>query len=184
LENDANAQALAMNTIYSPNSKLSIFFTISTGIGCGIIINGKIFSGQNGFAAEIANINTHDFSNYYGKLTNGSLESIASGTGLVYQANPLKKVANAKEIFANKDHHAKIIQNGEIALARLFNSAISFFDPKTIFIGGSVAINNPDYIHNALKICNKQLFKAVRGKQEIHFAETDIDYGIIGASML
>jgi glucokinase len=57
LNNDANIQALA-HALYGKGKgyKVVQFFTFSTGLGTGLIIDGKIFTGELGFAMEIANI--------------------------------------------------------------------------------------------------------------------------------
>ena len=56
IENDANAAALGEYKLYGNNSESFIFITLGTGIGGGIIINGKIYSGFNGAGAEIGHM--------------------------------------------------------------------------------------------------------------------------------
>lgn len=74
LINDANAVALA-GTLEYPDSKVLIGITSGTGIGCGVTINGKLFTGANGFAGEVHGnpIVLHDYKAIkVGKLCSGS----------------------------------------------------------------------------------------------------------------
>ena len=85
LENDANAAALGEYAIYGEGSDSFVFMTLGTGVGGGIILNGKVWSGFNGAGAEIG----HQSLVYNGKPCTcgrrGCLEAYASVTALIQQ---------------------------------------------------------------------------------------------------
>lgn len=88
VENDANTAALGEYTFGAGRgSKSMVYITISTGIGGGVIIEGKILGGISGTAAELGHmtIDRHGPRCNCGNI--GCLESIASGTAIARRAN-------------------------------------------------------------------------------------------------
>ena len=86
LENDANACALA--EFYwgaGKGSQNMVFLTFGTGLGAGIIINGKLYSGSNGNAGEVGHIRLSDFGPV-GFAKAGSFEGFCSGGGIAQLA--------------------------------------------------------------------------------------------------
>jgi glucokinase len=89
LQNDANACALAEWTFGAgKGSENMIFLTFGTGMGAGIIIEGKLFSGTNDLAGEVGHIRLeNDGPEAYGKK--GSFEAFCSGTGIALLAREI-----------------------------------------------------------------------------------------------
>ena len=88
VENDANAAALGEYMFGAGRSSRDmVYMTISTGIGGGVITNGKILEGTSGTAAELGHMTV----DWRGERCNcgniGCLERIASGTGIARRAN-------------------------------------------------------------------------------------------------
>ena len=86
LQNDANACALA-EWKYGAGKGFNniIFLTFGTGMGAGLILNGKLYSGANDFAGEIGHVRLADSGPIgYGKA--GSLEGFCSGGGIAQLA--------------------------------------------------------------------------------------------------
>jgi glucokinase len=82
LRNDANACALA-EWKYGAGKGYDnvIFFTFGTGLGAGLILNGRLYSGSTGNAGEAGHVRLSDFGpSGYGKC--GSFEGFCSGTGI------------------------------------------------------------------------------------------------------
>ncbi|MBO5051475.1 MAG: ROK family protein [Clostridia bacterium] len=86
LENDANACALAEWRFGAGRgSRSMIFLTFGTGMGAGIVLNGKIYGGANGNAGEVGHVRLCRFGPVgYGK--EGSFEGFASGAGIAMMA--------------------------------------------------------------------------------------------------
>lgn len=97
LENDANAGALA-EWKFGAGKGVSnlIFLTFGTGLGAGMILDGKLYRGTNGLAGEVGHIRlTHDGPTGYGKQ--GSVEAYCSGSGLARLARIALADAEAKQ---------------------------------------------------------------------------------------
>lgn len=98
LQNDANACALAEWKFGAGKGmKNIIFLTFGTGMGAGLILNGKLYSGQNDMAGEVGHIRlAEDGPMGYGK--NGSFEGFCSGGGIgrLAQKTALAALKNGK----------------------------------------------------------------------------------------
>ena len=86
LQNDANACALAEWKFGAgKGTENMVFLTFGTGMGAGIILNGKLYSGTNDLAGEVGHIRlAEDGPEGYGKK--GSFEGFCSGTGITRMA--------------------------------------------------------------------------------------------------
>lgn len=95
VENDANAGAVAEHQFGAGQGfEHVIFLTLGTGLGAGLILNGKIFRGTNSMAGEIGHVRlTDDGPQGYGKA--GSVEGWASGGGMALHAPDLIRTAVA-----------------------------------------------------------------------------------------
>jgi glucokinase len=88
VENDANAAALGEYLFGAgQGSRDMVYLTVSTGIGGGVIVDGKLMEGVNGSAAELGHI-TIDWHGERCPCGNvGCLEALASGTAIAHKAN-------------------------------------------------------------------------------------------------
>lgn len=205
LENDANAAA-GGEYLYGSmkNAKNSILLTLGTGVGAGLILNGKLFRGSNGAALEAGHIILGE--NFYDCScgNNGCFETFASATAIIKYAKKL--VQEGKEtIIMEKAHNdiekitAKIVfdsarENDLVAnmvldrfvtyMAKGINSIVNLLDVDSIAIGGGVSAAE-DVFMDKLKeeIRKTKLFKNIP-VCKIERAKLGNDAGIIGAAML
>ncbi len=98
LQNDANACALAEWLFGAgKGTKNMVFMTFGTGLGAGLILNGKLYEGTNGNAGEVGHIRLNDDGPFgFGK--NGSFEGFCSGGGIAQIGLKLGSEAYAKGI--------------------------------------------------------------------------------------
>lgn len=88
LENDAKAAALAEAHMGAARgTESSIYVTVSTGIGAGIVLNGRIWRGRHGIAGEIGHITALPGGPVSGAGLDGALEAVASGTAIARDAS-------------------------------------------------------------------------------------------------
>lgn len=115
IENDANAAALGEYIFGAGRGcKDMVYITVSTGIGGGVIIDGKLMTGTSGAAAELGHI-TIDWKGERCNCGNiGCLESIASGTAIARHAN--EALARGEKVLLstdNKSERAALSPNDE-----------------------------------------------------------------------
>jgi glucokinase len=116
VENDANAAALAEHMFGAGRgSQEMVYMTISTGIGGGIITNGRIVEGIFGTAGEIG----HMTIDWHGDRCNcgniGCLESIASGTAIARRATQMITMGKGSDLLEFTLQHQKM-QSGDPVL--------------------------------------------------------------------
>lgn len=148
LENDANASAVAEWKFGAGKyTKNMIFMTFGTGLGAGLILDGKLYSGTNGNAGEIGHIRLEkDGPIGYNKA--GSAEGFCSGGGIQKLAQirarengfDIDKDITTKIIFEKakqgEPFYFSIIQESAEKFAKVISILIDLFNPEVIVVGG------------------------------------------------
>lgn len=206
LENDANAAAYGeFKAGKAKNTENFIAFTIGTGIGSGVVLDGKIYRGTNGIAGELG----HSVIKLGGRQCScgrkGCIDVYASATGLItttkeaMEANKkslmwqlsegdIKKVTGITAFKAAKqnDKTALEVVNSYIeVLAAAITNIINTFQPDMITIAGGIS-KEGDYLLNPIKklVEKESLKNSTKPFPKIEIAELQDKAGVIGASLL
>ena len=148
VQNDANACALAEYLYGSGRGvKNLVFMTFGTGLGAGIIIDGKLYSGANDNAGEIGHIRLAP-TGPIGYNKEGSAEGFCSGAGIARLAKTRKGLdLTTKEIFARvragDADCAEVFRESAEKLATILAFTIDILNPEVIALGG-VFMRNAD----------------------------------------
>ena len=144
LENDTNAAARAESR-FGRGKGLSVvvYITVSTGVGCGIVIEGKILDGSRFAAGELGHLNAVPGGRPCGCGNKGCLEQYASGTAIAAICSEcFGRQVSAKEAFALARAGDATALNviGEAAghLGRAIAALYQILDPDVVVLGGSV----------------------------------------------
>ena len=191
LENDANLAALAEALVGAGAGKHFVqFLTISTGVGAGLCVNGKIYHGAKGFGQEVANSIVWRDGPSQGDLKKGSIESIASGTAITKRANDAGiSAAHAGEVYeaakAGNETAKEIMEDTYEYLSNFLGTLYGVLDPEIFILSGSVALKIPGFIKEVEKRTKEKVYDALKEKlmkkgipeEEIafiHDANTDV----------
>ena len=148
VQNDANACALAEYLYGSGRgAKNMVFMTFGTGLGAGIIIDGKLYSGANDNAGEIGHIRLAP-TGPVGYNKEGSAEGFCSGAGIARLAKIRKGLdLTTKEIFvrvrAGDPDCTEVFRESAEKLAAILAFTIDILNPEVIALGG-VFMRNAD----------------------------------------
>ena len=148
VQNDANACALAEYLYGSGRGvKNLVFMTFGTGLGAGIVIDGKLYSGANDNAGEIGHIRLAP-TGPVGYNKEGSAEGFCSGAGIARLAKIRKGLdLTTKEMFARVragDPDCKeVFRESAEKLAAILAFTIDILNPEVIALGG-VFMRNAD----------------------------------------
>lgn len=157
IDNDANVAALGEAWAGSGNGiENCVCYTLGTGVGGGIIINGKIYQGFSGMAGEIGHTNVvpdlEAIQCGCGKM--GCLETVSSATGIIRMANDavergdhtsLQSVDTimAKDVFdaakAGDEVALRIVHRAAYYLGKSLASVAAVLNPEMFIIGGGVS---------------------------------------------
>lgn len=186
IENDANCAAWAEYKIgASKNTTVSVMITLGTGVGGGIIINGKLLKGQNGAAGEM---HFKMRSDKHRKCTCGAydcFEIYTSGTGLKLTAEEVtgnKNITTYDVIDGAKISNPQMLKILDIWHQDLINGIVglaNLFDPDCVVLSGSMAeFVNTEKIEKAV---NNEI---VTTPVKIVKAQAGNFSGMIGAGLL
>ena len=148
VQNDANACALAEYLYGSGRGvKNLVFMTFGTGLGAGIIVDGKLYSGSNDNAGEIGHIRLAP-TGPIGYNKKGSAEGFCSGAGMARLAKIRKGLdLTTKELFARvragDPDCMDVFHESAEKLATILAFAIDILNPEVIALGG-VFMRNAD----------------------------------------
>lgn len=200
LENDANAAAIGESWLgASKGFGDSICVTLGTGVGGGIIINGKVLRGVDGTAAEIGHICVEPYGVPCGCGSRGCVEQYSSATAIVRLTRELSS-QYPKSTLRDKGQltSLEIYQAGKegdelalevfrkqgfylgIALAGLIN----VLNPEVIVIGGGAAAGWDLFISQTKKQISERAYREPAERAKLVRAECGDDAGILGVAHL
>jgi glucokinase len=205
LTNDANAAAIGEMTYGAARGmKDFIMITLGTGVGSGIVINGQLVYGHDGFAGELGHvIMRREGGRLCGCGRKGCLETYCSATGvartarefLIARPEPsLLRDIPAEEI-QSKDVYDAAVKGDKLAkdifeftgniLGEALADFVAFSSPEAIVLFGGLA-KSGDYIMKPIqKSLDENVLPIFKGKAKLLISELkDADAAVLGASAL
>ncbi|MDR0962472.1 MAG: ROK family protein [Mediterranea sp.] len=205
LTNDANAAAIGEMTYGAARGmKDFIMITLGTGVGSGIVINGQMVYGHDGFAGELGHsIIRRVNGRLCGCGRHGCLETYCSATGvartarefLTARTDPSMLRSISSEEITSKDVYDAAIQGDKLAqdifeytgtiLGEALADFIAFSSPEAIVLFGGLA-KAGDYIFKPVqKAIDDNVLAIFKGKTKLLMSELkDSDAAVLGASAL
>jgi glucokinase len=187
IENDANAAGLAEHVYGAAQAaSSSIFITVSSGVGGGIIIHDRVWRGAHGVAGEVGHIVSLPGGPIAGSGVSGALEAFSSGTAIAKDCTyAYSRPVTTREAFelaqAGDARAVKIIDQA----ARYLGSAIADFqkviDPEVFVLGGGVSEVGDFFLDKVRAVAED----GARGFAipVIYAAKLGTDAGVIGAAL-
>ena len=200
IENDGNVAALGEQWRGAGRgSENMVMITIGTGIGGGLIINGRLYKGTNGSAGEVGHMVIDPNGPMCGCGRRGCLETLTSASAMVRMAREaidrglvtdLSRPENleAKDIVrsgqAGDGVAAEIIDRAAYYLGIGLGNLINLFNPDTIVVGGGVSKAGAILFDPMRRTALAWALKAPAGVVKIVPATLGNDAGCIGAAVL
>lgn len=202
LTNDANAAAVGEMTYgIARGMKHFIMITLGTGLGSGIVIDGKVVYGHDGFAGELGHVNAVPNGRLCGCGRRGCLETYCSATGVANTAREwLEKYPEASLLrqistITSKDVYRAAQQGDALALrvfehtgsmlGRCFADFVAFSAPEAIVLFGGLARAKEFLYEPVQKAMNENVLPLWKNKVKILFSQLkESDAAILGASAL
>ena len=205
IENDANAAAYGEYVAgAAKGAKNAVCITLGTGVGGGIIIDGKIYSGSNFAGAEIGHTVVQVDGAQCSCGRKGCFEAYSSATGLIRMSKEameehpdslMNKEAEEKgkvtartsfDCMRAGDKYAKAVVDKYIKyLAAGITNTINIFQPDILCIGGGVCNEGDPLLLPMKELVKQEVYTRNSAKNtEIVIAKLGNDAGIIGAAFL
>jgi glucokinase len=204
VDNDANCAALAEAEHH--DCQYLVMYTLGTGVGGGLVANGRIFRGHTGLGAELGHaVIQYDGPPCPGTCPNrGCLEALCSGMAVERDGAALAKdypdsalgqaaqrnggAIKGHDVVAaaeNGDEHAvKLFENLGTLLGVGLSGAINTFEPERIVIGGGLSRASHLFLDRAIQEARDRALPALAERVEIGLAKAGPDAGVIGAGLL
>jgi glucokinase len=210
VDNDANVAALA-EAYFAEGTQEGepvdhvLMYTLGTGVGGGIVIDGRIFRGARGLGAELGHVVIRaDGPDCPGNCPNrGCLESLCSGTALgrdgLEMAQDLPGTALAKHL----EEHGEVTGREVVEYARKgdpdsirlmdrfaenlgvgLSNAVNAYEPELIVIGGGLSGAADLFLEKAWEEARTRALPALFARVRVQVARAGAKAGVIGAGLM
>jgi len=187
IDNDANCAALAEHEAgAAKGARVSITVTVGTGVGSGIVVDGRIVQGAFGGAGEIGHVPVGSEGPPCGCGVQGCAEPMASGSGLLARAREAGlDVDSARDVFESGDPRAAdVIARMIDHLARILGAATQVLNPDVIVVGGGVAQAREKLFGPLREALERYTLASHRERLKLVPATLGEQAGVIGAGLL
>jgi glucokinase len=204
LINDANAAAVGELRLGAGRGyRHLIYITISTGIGGGVIIDGRLYTGAIGTAGELGHMTILDSGPICNCGRPGCWEALASGTALAREARSRVKEGagttllsyvggDVTRVTAEVIH--KAAQDGDLLARELIEQTghylgvglanlVNIFNPEIIVIGGGLSNIGDMLFQPAFKVAEEKSFEVPYRAVRFALAELGRNSGVLGAAL-
>lgn len=204
LGNDANCAALGEYYMLEEKTENMVFITLGTGVGGGLVLNGKLYTGFNGIAGEVGHIMLRHEGEMCGCGRRGCWEAYASVTALIRQTKEYaeKHPDSAVRAACGKDFEAlsgmtafQLAKAGDAGAMEIVDTWITYvadgvvdmvniFQPELLLIGGAISREGDALLVPLREKVERDMYKSRVKKTEIRAAQLGNDAGLIGAAFL
>ncbi len=191
LNNDANLACLAEAVIgEGKDYRFVQYFTVSTGLGAGFVIDKEIYIGAHGFANEVENSIMIQDGPSHGSIIAGGIEAISSGTAITVRAQKAGlDVAHAGEVNdlakAGNETAKQIMDDAKNYLANYIAIVYAYADPEIVILGGSVALKIDGFAEEVEALVKEKIHYDVMVPYiKVRKSTLNEDSGLLGAACL
>ncbi len=204
LTNDANAAAIGEMTYGATRGiKDFIMITLGTGVGSGIVINGQMVYGHDGFAGELGHVTVERGGRLCGCGKKGCLEAYTSATGVARTAREYVEKYGGETMLSkipladitSKDVYDAAVAGDKLALeifeytGTILGEALAnfatFSSPKMFVLFGGLAKSGDMIMNPIRKAMEDNLMGTFKGKISIVLSQLkESDVAVLGASAL
>ncbi|MFG6381672.1 MAG: ROK family protein [Muribaculum sp.] len=205
LTNDANAAAIGEMTYgVARGMKDFIMITLGTGVGSGIVVNGQLVYGHDGFAGELGHVIVKPSNGRMcGCGRSGCLEAYCSATGVARTAREFLEIRTdpsklrdipVEEITSKDVYDAAVLGDklakeifqytGEI-MGRAFANFVAFSSPEAIILFGGLSRSGDLLMKPIKESMDRNMLNVFKGKTKLLLSELkESDAAVLGASAL
>jgi len=199
LENDANAAAYGeFRCGAGRNVRNLVLLTLGTGIGGGIVLDGRLFRGPNDMGAELGHMVVHHGGRRCGCGNRGCLEAYASATAVVarmreaLQDGERSRLADAddltcEDIFtaagAGDELAKRVVRETADYLASGITSILHVLNPEMVALTGGMMGAGDSFLNAVRRRVRESAFERASSACEISWSTLGGDAGILGAAL-
>jgi predicted NBD/HSP70 family sugar kinase len=190
VDNDVNIMALGEYWAGWRDTAHLLFVKVGTGIGSGVITDGRIHRGAQGAAGDIGHIHVPDHDDVICRCGNlGCLEAVAGGGAMAAKLSELGVPAhNSRDVVRHvrdgRPEAMRLVRQAGRELGGVLATAVNFFNPGVIVIGGDIAHADEHLLAGVREVVYRR--STALATRSIRIARSTLDdrAGIIGAAVM
>jgi len=203
-DNDANAAAVGESRYGAGRGgRVVCYFTVGTGIGGSVVVNGQVFSGATGQAGEFGHVKLRESGSLCSCGDRGCLETLASGPSIARRARealargsgPLRDLYDRDPALVTGDRVAEAARAGDLLALGVWNESMAdlgagvatvmnLFNPDVVVIGGGVSRSADLLLPRVREVIERRAMPMVARAARIECAVLGDDVGVVGAAAL
>lgn len=203
-DNDANCAAVAAHALSAPDARHLVAVTFGTGIGGGLIVDGRLVHGARGFAGEPGHMVVDPTGPLCPCGQHGCWERFASGSGLARLANLAVERGDAPALAAavgdpadlRGEHVTGLVASGDPGASAVFDTyagwvalgvanLINLLDPDVVVLGGGVIATGEELLGRVRRVLAERFPAATDGRRVPVLATPGgPEAGALGAALL
>ncbi len=194
IDNDANLVAKAEH-MYGAGKEVNNFIivTVEQGVGMGVVVNGEVYRGSKGRAAELGHTKVHLDGALCRCGQRGCLEAYVGDYALLREASTARvsvegadAVAQMKSLLkaadnGNETARSIILRSGRIFAMGLGN-IVNIFAPELILVSSERMEQNPDYISAVIEEMRQSVVQIGGPEPEVRLQDWDVHMWALGAA--
>ena len=200
LERDTNVAMMAeWRYGAARDARDAVYVTVSTGIGGGIIANGRPLIGLDGSAGEVGHLTVELDGPDCGDGSPGHVEAIGSGTAIAREGRALLAAGAAPQLTALTGDPAEvtaelvgraadagdaacqaILDRAWMALGAMCAGLVNVLNPEVIVLGGSIALHRPELKDAVRREIDRRAFPLPARRVRVELAQHGDDVSLIG----
>jgi predicted NBD/HSP70 family sugar kinase len=190
VDNDVNLMALGEHGARGAAAELLLFIRVGSGIGCGIVDDGRIHRGADGAAGDIGHIQLPDAGDTVCQCGNtGCIEAVASGTAMARQLTalgfPARNSADVVALAQSGNALAnQVLRKASARIGSLVATLVNCFNPATIVVGGPLAPLRDDLLAGIRAVVYQRATSLATRSLTIEGSQLGERAGVIGAIAL
>jgi predicted NBD/HSP70 family sugar kinase len=190
VDNDVNIMALGEYWSRWRDTEHLLFVKVGTGIGCGVITDGRIHRGTQGAAGDIGHIHVPDHDDVICRCGNlGCLEAIAGGGAMATRLTAMGVPAEnsrdvVRQVREGSPEAMRLVRQAGRELGGVLASAVNFFNPAVIVIGGDIAHADEHLLAGVREVVYRRSTALATRSIRIVRSTLDDRAGILGAAVM
>jgi predicted NBD/HSP70 family sugar kinase len=190
VDNDVNIMALGEHWMAHRDCDHMLFVKVGTGIGCGIITNGRLHRGALGAAGDIGHIHVPEHDDVLCRCGNqGCLEAVAGGAALAATLSAEGiSAGNTRDVVAlvreGSPRAVQLVRQAGRELGEVLAASVNFFNPGVIVIGGDLAHANEPLLAGVRQLVYQRAVPLGTRSLRITRSTPDDRAGVVGAAVM
>ncbi|GLW06253.1 sugar kinase [Microtetraspora sp. NBRC 13810] len=190
VDNDVNVMALGEQRYAFAGTGYLLFVKVGTGIGCGIVAEGRLHRGAQGSAGDIGHIRVSGHEDAGCRCGNSAcLEAVAGGAALARRLSELglsaETAADVVALVQNGNTQAlRLVREAGRLIGEVLASLVNFFNPEVIVIGGVLARVHDHLLAGIRETIYRRSLPLATHHLTIVPSRTGVDAAALGAGIL